>query len=159
MATVQKETAESLCQFGKTLIPKDILYSPKDDNSYGYETEPHVTVKFGYTPDLTRQQIGEILQFVKSPFYVTLTEISMFKNELFDVIKFTVVSPELMRLRTKADQYPNEDSYPEYHPHMTIAYVRPNEFKRDLSQKFSIVVPISHFTYNGQNGNIIKITI
>lgn len=159
MATVNEKQAESLRLFGRNLIPEDIIYLPDNDDSYGYENEPHVTVKFGYSPDLSKAQIASILEDVKNPFYVTLTEISMFKNELFDVIKFTVSSPELIALRKKADQYPNQDAFPTYNPHMTIAYVKPNSFNRDISQKFAISVLISHFTYSGQDGKITKIKL
>ena len=150
MAIVAPIKSPHIVKFGRTIIPQSILYTKSDDDSYGYDNEPHVTLKFGYAPDLTKQDLITILKGVK-PFNVTLHSLSQFNNDDFDVIKFDAESPVLRNLRSKADAFPNQDQYPEYNPHMTLAYVKPGSFDH-IKKNLDIVAPISHFKYSGADG-------
>ena len=57
----------------------------------------------------------------------------------------------MTELRRRCDGCPNTDSYPDYKPHMTLAYVQKGKFphKRD---GLNISVPITKFKYSGPNG-------
>jgi hypothetical protein len=155
MAIVPPTHGPHIVKFGKTVIPQSLLYTKPDDDSYGYDNEPHVTVKFGYAPDLNKQDLATILRGIK-PFNVILHALTQFNNSDFDVVKFDAESPVLRELRTRADRFPNQDKFPEYKPHMTLAYVKPNSFGH-IKEKLNISVPIRHFKYSGADGRKILI--
>ena len=145
-------------KFGKSLIPNDVIYTDPDDPSFGYEEDFHVTSKYGFKPDLSRQDISNILKDIK-PFSIKLVGISLFKNADFNVVKFDVeLNETLVKIRSRCDSYPNEDKYPTYHPHATIAYIKCNSFnvnKDDLN----IVVPITRIKYSGIDGQKLFINL
>lgn len=155
MAIVPPTHGPHIVKFGKTVIPPSILYTKPNDDSYGYDNNPHVTVKYGYAPDLTKQDLATILRGIK-PFNIILHALSQFNNPEFDVVKFDAESPVLRELRAKADQFPNNDRFPEYKPHMTLAYVKPKSFGH-IKEKLTISVPIKHFEYSGADGRKILI--
>jgi hypothetical protein len=152
MARVDPTYGPHIVRIGKTAIPPEILYTDPNDPTYGYDEEPHVTLKYGFIPDLQRKDIASILKGVK-PFDIILHSLSQFNNEKYDVVKFDVDknNPTLMELRKRCDQYPNEDSYPEYHPHMTLAYVQKGSFPH-IREGLKIKVPITGFKYSGPQG-------
>jgi len=61
------------------------------------------------------------------PIEVNLSGISIFENPEFDVVKFDVNSKLLTKLNTLMKQLPHTSTFPEYHPHITIAYVKKGE--------------------------------
>lgn len=150
MAIVPRTHGPHIVKFAKTVIPQSILYTKPDDDSYGYDTNPHVTLKYGYIPDLTKQNLASVLRGVK-PFNIILHSLSQFNNPEFDVIKFDIESPVLRELREKANNFTNRDKFPEYKPHMTLAYVKPKSFGH-VKEQLNISVPIKYFEYNGANG-------
>lgn len=157
MAMVNPTHGPHIVKFGRTVIPQGILYTKPDDDSYGYDDEPHITVKYGYAPDLSRNDLASILQNIK-PFDVILHSLSQFNNPEFDVVKFDAESDVLRELRKRADQYPNQDKYPDYKPHMTLAYVQPKKFNH-LRSDLKLRVPINRFKYSGADGKKITINL
>lgn len=157
MALASPSHSPHIIKFGKTVIPQSILYTKPDDDSYGYNETPHVTLKYGYSPDLNKQNLASILKGVK-PFNVILHALTQFNNPDFDVVKFDVESPVLQELRYRANLFPNQDSFPDYKPHMTLAYVKPKSFTC-LKENLSIKIPIKQFEYSGANGRKILINL
>lgn len=145
-------------KFGKTAVFPSSVYTEPNDDSYSYETDPHLTLKYGYSPDLTKQNLAYILQGIK-PFAVTLKALNLFENDKFDVVKFSVQPNDtLLELRKRCDAFLNEDKYPDYTPHVTVAYVKKGTFphrKENLNIKF----PISRFKYSGGNGKKLYINL
>lgn len=97
-----------------------------DNGKTGYEDEPHVTILYGFLPDVTHD---EVLNYVKAfgPITLTLGKITKFKQEDQDVLKIDVESRDLHEinqlLREKfAGRFEND--YPDYKPHMTLAYIK-----------------------------------
>jgi 2'-5' RNA ligase superfamily len=158
MAMVDKKSANIISKFAHKIISSDILYIDPNDDSYGFDDEPHCTIKYGFIPDLTKKDVDYILKGVK-PFNITLTALSQFNSELYDVIKFDVEKSDVLkRLRKKADEFKNEDEYPNYKPHMTLAYTKPKTFK--LTRKnLNIVLPITRFKYSGMNNEKFYINL
>jgi hypothetical protein len=157
MAMVSETHCPHIIKFGKTVIPPEILYTKPDDDSYGYDNEPHVTIKYGFEPDLSRNDLAQLLRGLK-PFNIILNAISQFNNSEYDVIKFNAESPILRELRNKVDGYPNKDKYPDYKPHMTMAYVKPGSFKT-TKDGLNIILPVNKIKYSGKNGKIIYINL
>jgi 2'-5' RNA ligase len=158
MAIIEKTQQSIILNTAKKLISNDILFTKPDDDSYGFDDEPHVTIKYGFTPDLNPDQVKNIIAGVK-PFDITLVGLSFFKNPEFTVVKFDVNSDILHQLRKKADGYPNEDAYPVYHPHLTLAYVKPDSFEPN-KQGMSIILKVNRFKYSsGTTGTAYYIDI
>jgi 2'-5' RNA ligase len=156
MAMIPVEYGNTIIKFIKHIIPEKSLYIDPADPSYGYtEKECHATIKYGYAPDLNKQDLATILRGIK-PFNVVLHALTQFNNNDFDVVKFDVESPVLRELRHRADKFPNQDKFPDYKPHMTLAYVKPKSFIH-IKEKLNISVPIKHFIYSGANGRKILI--
>jgi 2'-5' RNA ligase len=133
MAIVDDSSANKIVEINKKLIPDDILYF-EEGQEYGRETEPHVTIKYGLTTNYSESDIQKLVSYVK-PFKITLTSIDLFKNPKFDVVKFNVESNVLRKLNKLISKLPNEDKYPVYNPHLTLAYVLPGEgdkFKKEI---------------------------
>lgn len=151
MAMVNKENCGALNRFGNKLIPEDTLYKVGDE--FGRERECHVTIRYGFLPDLNELQLRRTLDNVK-PFVVTIIGIDMFNNpkEGFDVVKFTVESPVLCELNTFTKQFPNIDKYPTYLPHATIAYVKPESFNKVVTG-MNIKIPIHRICYSPAKGS------
>jgi 2'-5' RNA ligase len=141
MAYVCAEDTAKMNKFGNKLIADKILY--KEGDEFGRESECHCTIKYGFKPDLTREEVEELIKGL-SVFELTLDSISEFKNgekKGFDVVKFDVKSDLMKKLNKEASEFPNHDEHPDYHAHMTIAYVKPDTFgkeKKDLGIKVKV---------------------
>lgn len=112
------EIAEEIRNWGRVNIPGDIL----EDN--GREDDIHVTVKYGiHITDFT--ELREVFKDEK-PVEVTLGKITLFEtSDEFDVIKIDLHSPALHRLnKIISKNFEVTDTFPVYHPHVTVAYVR-----------------------------------
>lgn len=120
MAVIEGDVADKILRFS-SLIPDSALY---DDGSgeNGREDEPHITVKYG----IHTSSEEEISFAISEEGSVTakLGRMSIFENEEFNVLKLEVESPDLHRLN---DEVTNNvectNTYPVYHPHVTIAYL------------------------------------
>lgn len=108
--------------------PEDVF---EKDDDYGYEKEPHITIVYGLHNDkIDREELYEKIEEVIRPIRVEVDTIGFFENEEYDVVKFDVpVTPELKEYRKTFMKFPNTQSFPEYHPHMTIAYVKKGKGK------------------------------
>lgn len=117
------------------IAPEDI-YKTREEG-FGKETEPHVTILFGFEPE------EHVLEKIKSelpihgPISIPLTKLSFFENAEFDVLKFDVDPKELVKLNEwcrKNFKYKND--HPEYHPHVTLCYLNKGmgeKYARDMS--------------------------
>jgi hypothetical protein len=158
MAVVDPEYHPLIIKIGKTAIPPEILYIDPDDPSYGYDSEPHVTIKYGFTSDLSRKDLAKMLRDIK-PFDITVKKLGQFNNEKFDVIKFDIEKGDILsKLRKRADKFKNQDAHPDYHPHMTLAYVKPGTFP-NIKDGLDIKLPITKFKYSGRDGKQMYINL
>lgn len=139
-----------------------IMAIPEEDLAEdGREMEPHITVKYGLhdeQPDATATVLkGE------SPIEAKLGKLSLFKNDNFDVVKLDVDSPDLHRLNGAIAELPHTDTYPDYTPHMTLAYVKPGRGAKyegkhvhGLSGKS---VPFTHIVFSAKNRTKTRIPL
>jgi hypothetical protein len=115
-------------KLGKPIAKIGNIIDPKDLHEYGVETEPHVTGLYGILPSETvMNETQKVLKsFQKGNIRAALGECSLFKNDDFDVLKFDILSQDLNDindlLTTNLDY---QNSYDGYHPHMTVAYLKP----------------------------------
>jgi 2'-5' RNA ligase len=96
---------------------------PEHLGEEGREKDPHVTVRYGLhadDPDVVRDKLKD-----ETRGEARLGKTSLFQNDDADVLKVDVNSPDLHRLHEKLGSLPHTDTHPDYHPHATIAYLRP----------------------------------
>lgn len=135
----------------RRVIKEKDLYDPiEEPGEYGYENNPHITIIYGLHEDeiLDKSTIYNIIQEIPE-MTISVKEIGVFDNtksdKPYDVIKFDVdPTKTLLKFRDKFLELPNTQSFKEYHPHMTIGYVRKGEgskhkriLKTPLKFKFS----------------------
>jgi 2'-5' RNA ligase len=124
---LDQEMAKRIIQWGKENIPDAAIYEEED--SYGREDTPHITILYGIlsqSPDETREVLEE-----EDMLIATLGKVSLFENsDDYDVVKIEVNSEDLSRVNASLrDSVDFESDYPEYDPHVTIAYVKKGEGK------------------------------
>lgn len=146
MAIIDDEYARKILDFNYKLIPDKFIY--KDGKDYGREHHPHITIKYGFTKSYTEEQMKRMLKDIE-PFHIRVTGISLFENDKFDVVKFDVKSKELDKLNNKFSKLPNEDEHPEYHPHITLAYVKKGSGKKFIKHKKTFSnIPVKFIQYS-----------
>jgi hypothetical protein len=132
------DLSKDVISWGKK-IPEGEIYTD-EDGGCGREDEIHVTLLYGLT-GADPEGVNGILKSVK-PFEITLGKITSFSEpEDYDVLKIDVDSPELHRLHYLMEkELPNENKYPQYKPHVTIAYL-----KKGAAEKY-----VGDDTFNGK---------
>jgi len=136
--------------------PEDVYIKPLDD-SYGLETEPHMTLLYGIYEDETDPEI--VLNVIKENMEdvtVVISKISIFENEEYDVVKYDIpLTKQILKYRKIfEDNFENTQDFPEYLPHMTIAYVKPGEGKKyvsDLDEPFKVTFTKGVYSYHEEN--------
>lgn len=109
--------------------PKD-LYEEEGDRTFGIELRPHITLLYGLDGNVSLNQVeGIINQYTFSP--CKLTNISCFDNPNYDILKMDVEDELLHKVNEHLSQLPHENEFPNYHPHVTIAYL-----KKGLGNKY-----------------------
>jgi 2'-5' RNA ligase len=124
--------------FHKMIKPEDI-YVEEGDKTFGLEDELHCTLLYGLHEEVTLEDIKSVLDQYKFE-GCKIFNPSKFDNEKYDVFKFDVMGGPLIEVNKKLTQFPHTNSYPDYHPHMTIGYLQPGTAKKyiDLFNKEGI---------------------
>lgn len=121
MAELDKggKVAKSVIEYVKS-IPDEDLYVEED--KYGRELDPHVTILYGlHSNDL--QEIYDSLE-LEDVIKATLGKLTFFENDKYNVLKIDVKSEDLKKLNKKlTDNMEYTSDFPDYHAHMTIAYL------------------------------------
>jgi len=109
-----------------TRIPNEYLAEK------GVEDKPHITVLYGLHdnyPDDAAEIIGEF----PGPIKVKLGSLSIFKKDEYDVLKIDVISPELHALNKALKSLHYTSDFPDYKPHLTLAYLQPGTGERFIT--------------------------
>jgi len=115
----------------KIIDPNDIYIDSTDD--YGIENHPHITILYGFLPSIMGEDVKEFLSDMTQNVKFSLSGIGVFpggEKKAFDVVKFDIISPDLQTLHERCKQIPNKETFPDYNPHMTIAYVKKETGKK-----------------------------
>lgn len=134
-------------------IDKEDLYD--EEPGFGLEHEPHTTVLFGFHKNADIDKIKELVKVnCDDNITVKIKNISHFETEKYDVVKYDVESKTLNKLNslmTKNFDYTND--YPEYHPHVTIAYVKKGKGKKYDKKIENEKVESNTFKYSSPDGS------
>lgn len=130
-------------QFHTAGIEEDDIYLKPYDDSYGLEETPHVTIVYGIHEDeVDPQRMADLIEHYMKPLTVTIKEVDIFEGKEYDVVKYNVpITGQLQGYRDIFMQIPNTQNFPEFKPHMTIAYVKPGtgkKYKTELRDPFRV---------------------
>jgi 2'-5' RNA ligase len=140
--------------------------NPDDLNETGLEDEPHVTLLYGIHDggdhkELNKETLDKVLDYSKPALSqpIILKKVSAFENENQDVLIFDVEKKdELVNANKNLSSLPNSNQFPDYHPHCTIAYLKPGTAKKYID-KFKdikdIEVKPSKIVYSRPSGEKI----
>lgn len=148
-------------------IKDEDLYTGKDDawDDFGKTTDPHVTVLYGLIAGTLQNEDYKdaIFSYFRRlpPFYIRSTGISIFENDKYDVVKFDIeLTEQLEECNEFLKQFPFENSYPEYHPHCTIAYVKKGlgkKYQDTLRHSFAILADYIVYSEADHTRHLIEI--
>jgi hypothetical protein len=119
----------------KIIDPQDLYEDSTDD--YGIEYEPHITVLYGFMPSIMASDIKNYLEDIEQNIKFKLIGIDIFPGgdkKPFDVVKFNIESEDLHTLHEECKKIPNKETFPDYKPHMTIAYVKKGKGEKYVKQ-------------------------
>lgn len=148
-----KDVADKIRAFGRRIPDKDLAEDGREDT-------PHITVKYGLhgaDPQPTREALAG-----EGPITVKLGKVTLFETDDADVVKVDVESPDLHRLNKKiAESQPTTDTFPDYKPHITIAYVQKGKGKRYVGKGRleGKTITLDTVTFSGRDGEIVQIPL
>ena len=136
-------------------INEEDIYIDENDSIFGYEYEPHVTVVYGFHPDIDHKGLIEDISKFK-PTTIDLIGVSGFENEKFDVLKIDIDPKPLVGYREMLlGKYDNTQDFEGYNPHITLAYLKKGTGKKYHNKKPCGQIVCNEIKYSSpQNHNI-----
>jgi len=131
-----------------------------DDSITGRVLNPHVTVKYG----LHTEDADEVRTVVQSqaPVAIQIGRCSFFESRNkdgkpdYDVVKLEVESSGLRKLNKYiSDNLECTDTFPDYKPHITIAYVKPGlgpYYSNKLNSLYGEAAVFNRLVFSDKNG-------
>lgn len=146
-------------KFHERIEKKDIYEAEKDDpRTYGLEQESHITLLYGLHKEVTINDIDDKLKNISFPEIFSLTKVSIFENEKYDVLKFDVSDKNLIVANKALCELPYTNDFPEYHAHLTIGYLVKGKGKHyvDLFKniKYEIKPTVCRYSSNGSDKKV-----
>lgn len=141
-------------------IDENDVYVDDEDSTFGLENEPHVTLLYGLHDDVGLDKVEPI---VGQRTYSTVKahNASLFNNPKYDVLKFDIDGESLHDCNKSLSELPHTTDYPDYHPHMTVAYLKPGmgqKYADKLKGKEYMLHP-THAIYSMPSGDKHKINV
>jgi len=145
-------------------LTKDILEEDlfeKDNERYGIETEPHITILYGVHSDVPDEKVENLFKGIdKGDFDIKVISKNCFFNKDYDVLKLDISSEKLNQLNKLGKTLPHTDTYPTYKPHMTIAYLKKGEGSKYVNETYTLDInKIDKIVYSKPNGEKIDILL
>lgn len=142
-------------------INPDDLYTEEEDDSFGLDDEPHVTLLYGLHDNVSTDDVVSVLD--KFTFYTcNVHNPSLFKNDKYEVLKYDVTGDSLQEINEELTKFPHTTNYPDYHPHMTIGYLKKGKGQKyvDMLKKYGdFWIAPTHAVYSQTDGTKDKISI
>jgi N12 class adenine-specific DNA methylase len=127
--SLPSDVAREVVSFGSKIPDKEI-YTRKDDDSYGRERQPHITVRYGMET-VDPKEIAPAFAGL-GPIKARIGKVSIFEADDHDVVKADIDSADLRKANRKVGEtvdLPGE-TFKDYQPPVTIAYVKKGEGKK-----------------------------
>lgn len=131
-----------------SLIDKEDIYD--EEPGFGLEKDPHVTVLFGFHKDSNFDKIKELVKYQEyDSIEILIKNISHFETPDYDVVKLDIESKQMNALnKIMTDNFEYTNDYPDYHPHMTIAYVKKGTGKKYDKKNSEIKTTGNRFVFS-----------
>lgn len=120
----------------------------------GIQDNPHLTLLYGLHKGVTAKMVKRIFKTFDGTIDININGIGVFENPQFDVVKFNV-DPEgsLQYLFDRLSELPNSNEFPDYVPHITIAYVKKGTGRKYVDRDYKKVIKnATEITYSMVNG-------
>lgn len=153
-----KLLATKVVIWGKDNVKDEDLYTV--DKLHGREDEIHITLLYGIYSE-SAAKVFSVLQH-QPPFEVALGKVSLFSNDIFDVVKIEAFSPALIFLNKLLESnIDNRGNGYSYRPHVTIAYLHKNHrFKlQDVAYFEGIKWTVNTVHFSSRCGNKSRIRL
>lgn len=139
--------------------PEDIYYE-EGDGSFGLEDEPHTTLLFGLHEGVTSEDVSRVLDNFKFG-ACRVSDASLFQNPQYDVLKFDVSGTNLHNTNRELKKFPHTNSFPDYHPHLTIGYLKSGRGKKYVKKLNGLKFQLTpeYVIYSMPNGDQDKLEI
>jgi len=138
-----------------TINPEDVYTG--DDDTHGIQQNPHVTILYGLHDGVTEDEVKSVFDNFDGEINIKVDGVDIFENEKYDVVKFNV-SPDgaLQYLHDELSKLPNSNEFPDYKPHITLAYIKKGLGKKYIKPDYKYEVKnVNHITYSMSNGKKI----
>lgn len=141
-------------------IDHEDLYQSESER-YGIETDPHVTILYGIHKSIDDDVVDALFSdFKKSDFDLRVEGIDCFYNKDYDVLKMNIFSNKLNELNKLAKRLPHTSDYPDYKPHITIAYLQKGKASQYENPNFIVKLDnIDKIVYSKSDGQKICIPV
>lgn len=151
------EIREAILALGRQIADKDLAEG-------GREQDPHVTIKYGLHTE--KADAVRTLLAGEKPITLRFGKTSLFPpsegSDGAEVVKIDVHSPDLHRLNaTIAKALEHTDSFPDYTPHATVAYVKAGTGQKyvGLDALDGKRVNVDAITFSSKTGETVQITL
>ena len=128
-----KPQADEIRSFAAKIPEKEIYTEPDED--YGREKEPHITVRYGLE-SIDPAEVSPAFEGM-GPIKAKMGKVSIFESDKYDVVKVDIDSEDLRAANKRVGEtvdLPGE-TFKDYKPHATIAYVKKGEGKKYVGNK------------------------
>ena len=141
-------------------IPKSDIYTETGDREFGLEKESHITLLYGVHGGVTSKEITDLLADIDFT-EMSVNNLSIFKSENCEVLKFDVKSKALIKANNiLCKNVPFTNDHPKYMPHLTVGYLKKGSSK-ELIKKYkgtSFNIKPSKIVYSTPDGKVKTIT-
>lgn len=138
---IQKKIPENDLYFGET-------DEDKENNIFGIEDESHITIVYGLENDVAFGDLKEYL-FPIEDYKTILINISVFKNENFDVLKVDARCPKASESNKKiSDNFEVHTEYKDFKAHMTIAYMKKGKADKYCKKMLDKIEDLTPYEFN-----------
>ena len=135
MAVLPNPFAAKIHAYSLALPDADIFEPDSEEHGRVRPDEVHATIKFG----IRTSDPDELVELLagREMARLVLRGVTAFENEDYTVLKVDVESDDLTSLNTLvSSSLECTDDHPEYHPHVTIAYICKRDDDPDYHRKF-----------------------
>lgn len=116
MAILPPSLSRKITALGRSIPDREI------DPAEGREDNPHVTVFYGITGEGTSGVVRAASDM--DEFELSLGKLGLFRNDEHDVLYVEVEKNlDLEKMHERFRKLPNKETYPDYKPHATVAYL------------------------------------
>jgi hypothetical protein len=158
MANLNGDAAKQVLAAGKSILDADLAED-------GRETEPHVTVRYGFTEEADIADVERIVSRFGHLLF-QFGPVGVFPGDKHDVVYYSILPVEgpaiassplaypaergLWELHEALADLPHKDTHPEYIPHACIAYVKPG-----LGEKYRAALDSPRGTFTAFCGELV----